>query len=121
MQNFTSLSDFQWAQLEPLFPKLAKRSRGKPHTPWRAVVNSIFLVLFTKIKWGAIPATPEFATKSAAHRWFVLWEKNGFLQQLIEKLETTLEAKVEVALPPRRQRQPMTAPVEETGSVVSFQ
>lgn len=108
MKTFETLSDAQWAQLAPLFPTLIKRSRGKPHTPWRSVVNSIFLVLFTNIKWGAIPSTPEFATKSAAHRWFVLWEKNGFLNQLIETLGGSLDAKPEVSLPPRRQRQQKT-------------
>jgi transposase len=108
MKTFEALSDAQWAQLEPLFPKLIKRSRGKPHTPWRSVVNSIFLFLFTKIKWSAIPSNPSFATKSAAHRWFLLWEKNGFLNELIEILGTSLEAKPEVSLPPRRQRQQIT-------------
>lgn len=104
MKNFESLTDSQWAQLEDLFPSPPKRSRGKPHTPWRAVVNSVLLVLFKQIKWGAIPSDPRFATKSAAHRWFVLWDKNGVLNELIERLTGAEETKSEVFLPPRRQR-----------------
>ena len=106
MKTFEALTDAQWAQLEPLFPKITKRSRGKPHTPWRSVVNSVFLVLFTKIKWSAIPVDSRFATKSAAHRWFVLWEKNGFLNQLIDRVDSSIGARPEVSLPPRRQRLP---------------
>lgn len=118
MKTFEALTDAQWAQLEHLFPKLIKRSRGKPHTPWRSVVNSIFLVLFTKIKWSAIPADPRFATKSAAHRWFVLWEKNGFLNQLIDTVGASLGARPEVSLPPRRQRLP-AQPAQPVVEVVS--
>lgn len=107
------LSDFQWAELEPLFPQLSKRTRGKPHTPWRTVINSILLVLFTKTKWGSIPKDAQFATKSAAHRWFVLWEKNGFLNQILEKLEGHLGAKPPISLPPRRQRKAKTPDCKE--------
>jgi transposase len=115
MDSFNErLTDSQWARLQPLFPKCIKRSRGKPHTPWRCVVNSIFLVLFTKIKWSALPVSPEFATKSAAHRWFVLWEKNGFLYQLITTLEVGSE---KVFLPPRRQRKPALIQIEETNLI----
>jgi transposase len=111
MENFLSLNDVEWAQIEPLFVKPIRRSRGKPHTPWRSVVNSVLLVLTTKIKWGAIPTdTPDFATKSAAHRWFVLWEKNGFLHQMLQKLET----RNHITLPRRRQRKPKEAAITVT-------
>jgi transposase len=118
MDTFTPLNDFQWSQLETLFPSPAKRSRGKPHTPWRYVVNSILLVLFTRLKWGAIPNEPQFATKSAAHRWFVLWEKNGFLNQLLETLGMRTEIKPKVSLPPRRQRKETQSIPDET-SIIS--
>ena len=106
MSHFQPLTDSQWMQLEQLFPKLIKRSRGKPHTAWRSVVNSIFLILYMKIKWGAIPSTPDFATKSAAHRWFVRWEKNGFLTQLVNQFESLSQIKPEIFSPSRRQRKP---------------
>lgn len=105
-QDFQPLTDLQWQLLEPLFPKPVKRGRGKPHTPWRAVLNSILLVLHTKTKWSALPQTADFASKSASHRWFAIWEKNGFLGQILETLKSFSDLQTEVAMPPRRQRMP---------------
>ena len=104
MDSLLPLNDQQWAEIEPLFPQILKRGRGKLHSPWRAVINSILIVLLKRAKWGAIPQEPGFATKSAAHRWFVLWEKNGFLQHLLEKLNLRSELTSDLSLPPRRNR-----------------
>jgi transposase len=102
MSNYELLTDIQWQLLEPLFPHPVKRTRGKPHTAWRSVVNSIFYILFSGMKWGSLPVAPEFATKSAAHRWFVIWDKNGFLQELLNKHQC---AATDIKLPHRRNRQ----------------
>ncbi len=104
MKNHEPLTDLQWQLLEPLFPHQTKRGRGKPHAPWRSVVNSIFYVLFTGLKWESLPIGPEFATKSAAHRWFILWDKNGFLQELLKAFQSMTQMASEITLPRRRQR-----------------
>ena len=109
MANYEPLTDLQWQLLEPLFPKPAKRSRGKPHTPWRSVVNSVFFVLFTGQKWGMLPKDPAFATKSAAHRWFVVWEKNGFLKELLETHKSVTQMGADITIPKRRNRLPASA------------
>ena len=109
MSQYEPLTDLQWQLLEPLFPKPVKRGRGKPHTPWRPVVNSILMVLLSKVKWGSVPKTLDFATKSAAHRWFSLWDKSGFLNELVEAYKAAVRKDAEVTLPRRRQRLPKSA------------
>jgi len=109
MSQYEPITDLQWQLLEPLFPNPVKRSRGKPHTPWRAVVNSIFYVLFTGLKWGSLPKDAAFATKSAAHRWFVLWDKNGFLKELVSKFQSMAQLGANIKLPRRRNRLPAAA------------
>ena len=104
--NYQSLTDLQWQVLEPMFPNPVKRGRGKPHTPWRAVLNSILFILTTKMKWEALPKTPEFASKSAAHRWFKTWKANGFLDEIIEKLKDLSILASEIKLPKTRVRLP---------------
>ncbi len=111
MAHYEPLTDLQWQLLEPLFPKPAKRSRGKPHTPWRSVVNSIFFVLFTGQKWGMLPKDSAYATKSAAHRWFARWEKDGFLTQILNTYKSASQMGADITVPKRRNRLP--APKEQ--------
>lgn len=118
MSHYEPLTDLQWQILEPLFPTPAKRSRGKPHTPWRSVVNSILLVLFSGIKWGALPKDPAFATKSASHRWFSIWEKNGFLNELIKTYKSLGSIAAEIKLPPRRNRLPAAKRMLEPAAAI---
>lgn len=100
--EFSVLTDAQWKIVQDLFPNPAKRTRGKPHCSWRTVLNSILWVLSNGSKWGALKRSPDFASKSSAHRWFVLWEKTGFLSDLLETLQA--ESEVSISYPKRRQR-----------------
>lgn len=115
MYNYEPLTDEQWKHFEPYFPKPVKRGRGKPHTPWRNVVNSILLVLLSKVKWSFIPKKAEFATKSASHRWFVIWDKSGLLSELVETYKKVSSKEVEIAVPPRRNRQRKNAKLDFPG------
>jgi transposase len=108
---FEPLTDQQWALLEPLFPKPSRRGRGKPHSPWRSVVNSILYVLDTGSKWHLLPKkgeNPHFVAKSIAHRWFLFWESGGLLSQIL----TSLGMPTAVAKLPRRKRTPKQRPLE---------
>ncbi|HSX10441.1 MAG TPA: transposase, partial [Chlamydiales bacterium] len=89
---------------EPLFPVPVKRTRGKPHTPWRSVMNSILYVLTTGAKWEALPKRPEFSSKSAAHRWYKVWKASGFLDQIMGKLNDLSLMASGLVFPPSRQR-----------------
>lgn len=112
--NFQPLTDLEWEKIQHLFPNPIKRSRGKPHAPWRSVVNSILMVLCTKTKWSQIPQDPNFATKSVAHRWFALWDKSGILQETLSLLSNERSCFKETSTPPRRNRLPK--PTTETFS-----
>lgn len=110
MSLFEPLTDLQWQVLQALFPTPAKRTRGKPHTPWRSVVNSILYVLFTGVKWEALPKTPEYSSKSAAHRWFKIWKANGKLDQVLTKLNELSVMVTSLSFPPTRRRLPKEQP-----------
>jgi transposase len=115
MNSFHLLTDAEWELLAPLFPTPAKRSRGKPHTPWRNVVNAILFVLETKSKWGQIPEEPQvFAAKSAAHRWFAEWDKTGTLNEIKTRLASRFTNPSTLYTPPRRDRKPMNRAPAET-------
>lgn len=107
--NYQELTDLQWQVLEPLFPKPVKRGRGKPHTPWKKVMNSILYVLCTKSKWEALPKSDEFASKSASHRWYKIWKKNGFLNEVLSKLQDLSMLASELKFPATRMRLPKAA------------
>ena len=109
MAQYEPLTDQQWEAFASLFPKPLKRGRGKPHTAWRIVVNSILMVLLRKEKWSAVPKTPEFATKSASHRWFAIWDKSGFLNELLQAYKAACQSDAEMIAPPRRNRLPKSA------------
>lgn len=102
--TYQPLTDREWRDLEPLFPSPLRRGRGKPHAPWRQVVNSILVVFTEGGKWHVIPKSPEFATKSVAHRWFALWEKNNFLGALLETYRNVTGQNICLATPRRRKR-----------------
>lgn len=104
--NNQNLTDLQWQVLEPLFPNPVKRGRGKPHTPWRKVMNSILYVVSTKSKWEALPKEEQFASKSAAHRWFKIWKNNGFLDEVLSKLQEFSMLASELKFPATRMRLP---------------
>jgi transposase len=112
MSLFEPLTDLQWQALETLFPVPAKRSRGKPHTPWRAVVNSILFILLTGAKWEALPKSPEYASKSAAHRWYKIWKANGVLDQMLARRHELSGMVSNLIFPPTRQRLPKAQPQE---------
>lgn len=101
MKSYEPLTDVQWEKLKHLFPTPPKRGRGKPHSPWRSVVNSVLSVLLTKAKWGCWPNTPDFASKSAAHRWYLHWDKTGMLTQILDILKE-LSPEAEIIMPQRR-------------------
>ncbi len=104
--SYQPLTDLQWQVLEALFPNPAKRGRGKPHTAWRKVLNSILYVLCTKTKWESLPKEGEFASKSAAHRWFKIWRKSGLLDQVLAKLQELSALVSDLKFPATRLRLP---------------
>ena len=85
--RFDGLSDEQWEILEPLMPEEPpRRLKGKLHTPWIKVCNSIFWVMITGARWVDLPTGEKWASKSAAHRWLGVWQENGTLEKILSTL-----------------------------------
>ena len=87
MAQFNGLTDNQWRLIEGFFPKVVKREKGKPHTPWRAVVNTILWVLMTGSRWCDVPKGRQWASRSASHKWLGFWKEKGLLEQLLAGLQ----------------------------------
>ena len=76
--RFTGVSDLAWPRFAELFPpESAPRRRGMPHVPCRAVVNTRLYVLITGCRWCDVADGPQWAAKSAAHRWLQRWQAEG--------------------------------------------
>ena len=93
------LSDDQWAVVEPLLPRLPRRSdgRGRPWSNPRKVIEAILWMLTTGARWKDLPK--DFPSKATCHRWLTWFEElgvwkdiwRGVLGALSEKQRLSLE------------------------------
>jgi Putative transposase of IS4/5 family (DUF4096) len=78
--RFEGLSDLEWRLFEDIFPPVPpKRGRGMPHAPFRKILNALLYVLITGCRWCDVPRGPQWASKSATHRWLQRWQADGTL------------------------------------------
>jgi transposase len=78
--TFEGLRDLEWKLFADLFPpEPTTRGRGLPHTSFRTVVNRLLYVLITGCRWCDLPRGPQWASKSATHRWRQRWQDDGTL------------------------------------------
>lgn len=70
------LTDAHWTFLKPLLPK--PRSRGRPRTDRRRIINAIFYIVKGGIQWRLLPTTfPPWQTVYHIFRRWTLdntWE-----------------------------------------------
>lgn len=96
--RFDRLTDAQWEILEPLLPQEPdKLGKGKPHTPWRKICNTIFWVMITGSRWVDVPIGERWGSRSASHRWLGVWQADGTLDRLLASIR-------EIAVPRRAYR-----------------
>src|SRR5262245_24025550 len=50
-----------------------------PHAPFRKILNTLLYVLITGGRWCDVPCGPQWASKSATHRWLQRWQADGTL------------------------------------------
>jgi transposase len=78
--RFDGLSDLEWHLFADIFPSARpRRGRGIPPTPFRKVISTLLYVLITGCRWCDLPRGPQWASKSAAHRWLQRWQADGTL------------------------------------------
>ena len=98
----TSLTDRQWAVIEPLLPVRDPRHGGRPlKFDRRLILDTILYVLRTGCAWRLVPH--DLAPWDAAYRWFAAWSADGTWRRVHEALrERVREAE-------GRNRQPTAA------------
>lgn len=80
------LSDEQWAVVESLLPKPAKRAdgKGRPRVDSRAILNGILWIMRTGAPWHDMPNRyPPYQT---CHRRFQEWVKTGIFETILRQL-----------------------------------
>ncbi len=82
-----SLTDEQWALIEPHLPL---QKMGRPRTRNREILDAILYVLSTGVRWEELP--PNFPPKSTVHDRFQLWEAQGFFEDLFQQLKQKRKA-----------------------------
>ena len=92
--RFEGLSDLEWRLFEDVFPPAPpKRGRGMPHAPFRKVLNTLLYVLITGCRWCDVPQGPQWASKSATHRWLRRWQTDGTLAAMQARILGVAEEK----------------------------
>ena len=85
--RFDGLSDLEWRLFEDIFPPIPpKRSRGMPHAPFRKILNTLLYILITGCRWCDVPCGPQWASKSATHRWLQRWQADGTLAAMQSRI-----------------------------------
>jgi transposase len=81
----TSLTDGQWAVVEPLLPVRNPRHGGRPlKYDRRLILDTILYVLRTGCAWRHVPH--DLAPWDAAYRWFAAWSADGSWRRVHEAL-----------------------------------
>ena len=83
---FNGRVDSVWEIMKEDLPREEKRAAGMPHADFRCVLNTVLWITITGAKWSDLPKTPAFASKSAAHRWLLKWQRDGTWQKILDKL-----------------------------------
>ena len=77
----TSLTDGEWAVIEPLLPVRDPRHGGRPlKYDRRLILDTILYVLRTGCAWRHVPH--DLAPWDAAYRWFAAWSADGTWQRV---------------------------------------
>lgn len=77
-----ALTDEQWESIEDLFPEPA--ATGRPPKDRRVVMNAIIWLNNTGAKWRDLPE--EFGKWRTVYGWFDLWNSDGTLQAIVDRL-----------------------------------
>ena len=76
------LTDEQWEAIEDLFPEPAPT--GRPPMDRRVVMNAVIWLNNTGAKWRDLPS--ECGKWRTVYGWFDLWNNDGTLQSIVDRL-----------------------------------
>jgi len=88
----SSLTDAQWAVVEPLLPVRDRRRGGRPlRYNRRLVLDTILYVLVSGCAWRQVPH--DLAPWDVAYRWFRVWSADGTWDRVHDRLRDRLRAR----------------------------
>lgn len=77
-----ALTDEQWEAIEDIFPEPART--GRPPMEPRQAMDAIIWLNNTGAKWRDLPE--ELGKWRTVYGWFDLWNNNGILQKVVDRL-----------------------------------
>ena len=88
------VSDGLWERVEPLLPKVTRRSRypGRRRLPDREALQGVLFVLHTGIAWRHLPPELGFGSGSTCYRRLDEWQQAGVWERLHRLLLRELRA-----------------------------
>jgi putative transposase len=86
----TDTKTSEWKVLKPHMPLAKAIGRRRVHS-WRSIVNGIFYVVKGGIPWRLLPK--EYPPYQTVYHYFRQWCKNGFWQELNDKLAARVRLK----------------------------
>lgn len=92
VHNLT-LTDDQWARIQPLLP--AMRKEGRPRADDRRTLEGILYVLRTGCRWNDLPA--EYGSGVTCWRRLTQWEADGAWDRIWKVLVATLDPQAKLA------------------------
>ena len=80
------LKDEQWAIVEPLLPKVRRRTdgKGRPRVNDRGILNGILWILRTGAPWHDMPN--RYPAYQTCHRRFQEWVEKGVFEKVLRAL-----------------------------------
>ncbi len=88
----SDLSDSEWEILKPLVP--LPKGFGHPiEVDFREIFNGIFYVQRTGCQWEMMPH--DLPPYSTVYRYFKKWQKDGFWQQMHDKIRQKLRTELD--------------------------
>ena len=57
-----------------------------PHAPFRQILHTLLYILITGCRWCDVPRGPQWASKSATHRWLQRWQADGTLAAMQSRI-----------------------------------
>ena len=88
----SDLSDSEWEILQPLVP--LPKGFGHPiEVDFREIFNGIFYVQRTGCQWEMMPH--DLPPYSTVYRYFKKWQKDGFWQQMHDKIRQKLRTELD--------------------------
>lgn len=76
------LTDERWDAIKDIFPEPART--GRPPMDRRTVMDAIIWLNNTGAKWRDLP--PQFGNWRTVYGWFDLWNNDGTLQEIVDRL-----------------------------------